>query len=193
MFSGWPFPSVVILSMNSVLERLRWSSTFALLLAIAASPASAQQAAPPPKTQAPARLPGAMGIEEATELTNGWALLAEGRAEQAAARAARVLAADPRSAPALTLAVEAEIARGGAGAALTRYEAWLGQRTIEEAGVLRRVAQAALKGEAAQRQDSAARLEALRALVQAGDGAAEAELARAVVEGRSAETRILAA
>jgi hypothetical protein len=179
--------------MNSVIDRLRWSSTLSLLLAIAASPVSAQPAVPQPKTQAPARLPGAMGIEEATELTNGWALLAEGRAEQAAARAARVLAADPRSASALMLAVEAEIARAGAGPALTRYEAWLGQRTIEEAGVLRRVAQAALKGEAAQRQDSAARLEALRALVQAGDGAAEAELARAVVEGRSAETRILAA
>ncbi|MGH9373170.1 MAG: HEAT repeat domain-containing protein, partial [Vicinamibacterales bacterium] len=81
----------------------------------------------------------------------------------------QVLAAYPRSGGALVLAVEAEIARGGAAAGLAQYERWLGQRTLEEPAVLRQVAKATLREQAVQQQDATARAEALRALEADGD------------------------
>lgn len=155
---------------------------------------SASAAQPPPQSsrrQAAARLPGAISVEEATELTNGWALLAQGLVAQAATRAARVLASYPRNVAALALAVEAEIARGGASAGLSQYERWLGQRTIEEPGILRRVAHAQLHEEAADRQDPSARLAAIRGLTDDGDTTAVGERAQ-IAAGGAAENRALA-
>jgi hypothetical protein len=156
--------------------------TFPLALALVSmvAPAAAQgrKAQPEP----PLLAPGIISVQEATELTNGWAQLTEGHAAQALARAQQILARDPRNVAALVLAVEAEILRGGALAGLTEYERWLGQRTIEEAGVIRRAARAALAESAAQRADVRARVEALRALAEDGDGEA-ARLLSAATSG----------
>jgi HEAT repeat protein len=151
------------------------------------APASLPTAAPAP------RAAGAMGVEEATAVTQGWALLAQGHIAAAAARAAQVLERYPRSAAALILAVEAEIARAGSPAGLGQYERWLGQRTIEEPGVVRRIALALLREHAAQSQHPSARLEALQSLAADGDADASAELTRAAGTGGTAETRALAA
>ena len=69
---------------------------------------------------------------------------------------------------------------------------WLGQRTLEEPAVLRRIATALLREAATQSENTTARLEALRALAADGDGAAAAELASAVNTAGTAERRLLA-
>jgi HEAT repeat protein len=174
--------------MMSMSRRLLVLLVLALAAGTRAAPAQQQAAA---RTQSPVRLPGAVSVEEATQITNGWALLAQGLYEQAAAKAAQVLAAHPRSGTALILAVEVDIARSGARAGLTQYERWLGQRKWEEPLVLRRVAQAVLREEAAQQQDQTARVEALRALADEGEPGAARELA-AVAAGGQGATRALA-
>jgi hypothetical protein len=131
--------------------------------------------------------------DEVAAIAQGWTLLSQGQAAQAASRAAQILQTHPRSAAALTLAVEAHIATGGAAAGLGQYEQWLGQRSMEEPLVLRRVSYAALREEAAQKQDPAARLEAIRALAGENDPDVEAELAGAIKRGARAEVRALAA
>lgn len=151
----------------------------------ASSQAAAPSAAPRPATAVP--------VDTATDLTNGWALLAEGKPAQAAEKAAQVLKGDPRSISGLTLAIEADLARSGVEAALGQYEQWLGSRTMEEPGVVRRIAQASLYMEAAQRQDTAIRLQALRDLAAAGDATAEAALSASLAGGSGSEARILAA
>lgn len=160
---------------------------------VAAPGVAAQGTADPAVPPARELRAGAMGVREAALIAEGWALLAQGRYPQAVAHAARILAITPRSVPALTLLVEAEAGRAGAHAALTQYDNWLGQRTHEEPGVLRRIAVVLLKEEAAQRQDSRARAEALRALANEGDQAAISELAAAVTSGQVVEIRTLAA
>jgi HEAT repeat protein len=133
-----------------------------------------------------------MGVEEATALAQGWAFLAQGLVQEAAARASWVLAGNPRSGAALILAVEVEIARAGPLAGLDQYERWLGRRTMEEPAVLRRLARATLREVAAQQQDPTARIEALRGLTDEGEAGAAGELAQAASKGGSAETRALA-
>lgn len=168
---------------------------FALILgtAIVVCSASAQQQSrQQPRRQSAVRLPGAISVEEATELTNGWALLAEGLVERAAAKAAQVLTAHPRSGAALHLALEAEVARGGATAALDQYERWLGSRTIEEPTALRRVAHAMLREAATHQNDPAARLESLRALADQGDARAARELAQVASKRQGPEANGLA-
>ena len=146
----------------------------------------AQSAAPP-------RLSGGISPAEATELTNGWARLAEGNAEQAAVRADRVLATNPRSVAAFVLGVEAELARGAPGAALSRYERWIGARLLEEPSVVRRIASGVLRDLTGAKQPAGVRLEALRALAEDGDGAAAAALTQGVKASGVAEARVLAA
>ena len=136
--------------------------------------------------------PGAVGVEEATTIAQGWALLAQGLVDEAATRAAKAMAASPRSAAALILAVEVDIARRGAQAGLGRYEVWLGKRTLEEPAVLRRIASALLREAATQSENTTARLEALQALAADGDATAAAELASAVKTAGPAEHRLLA-
>ena len=168
-------------------------SALVLVAVTLVSTASAQQSPrQQPRRQAAARLPGAVSVEEATELTNGWALLAEGQAAQAAERAAHALAAHPRSGAALTLAIEAAVASGGAVSALDQYDRWLGQRTVEEPALLRRIADAMLRESVAQRQDPTARLDALRSLADDGDTASARELAKSGTRSTGAEARALA-
>jgi hypothetical protein len=129
---------------------------------------------------------------EATELTNGWALLTEGKADQALLRADRVLATNPRSAAAFVLGVEAELVRSGPTAALGRYEGWIGARAYEEPAVLRRIASAVLRELSDPKQLSAARLAALRALAEDGDVTAVSALQQGVKTSSLAEARVLA-
>lgn len=161
-----------------------------LLLILGGVPAfglaqSSSQAPPAPK-------PGAIDVEEATALTQGWALLAQGLFNDASRRAAQVLASYPKSAAALTLAVEAEIARAGSGVGLDAYERWLGGRALEEPSIVRRIALVLLRELAAGGEKDAARLEALRALAATGDASAAAELSSGVETGSAPEVRALA-
>lgn len=128
---------------------------------------SAQQ--PPPAPPVP---PLQMDIE-AAGLMQGWALMAQRQYGLAESHANTVLQRFPRSFPAVVLAIDASIASSGGEAGLARYEAWLGQRTVEEPGLLRMVAIGILKTEG--RADSPTRSEALRLL--AGTGVDIGELA----------------
>ena len=171
--------------------------TTCLVLLISAPSASLISLGPILQSQAqpagPPRLSIGITSAEATELTNGWAMLAEGNAEQAAVRADRVLATNPRSVAAFVLGVEAELARGAAGAALSRYERWIGARPLEEPSVVRRIASGVLRELTGAKQPASARLEALRALAEDGDGAAAAALMQGVKASGVAEARVLAA
>jgi HEAT repeat protein len=182
-----------------------------LLLLTAAVPAStsgqARTSKPNPKPPAPQTAkppapqsakpkaesrPGAISVDEAILLTNGWALMAEGRPQEASARAAKVLAAYPRSAAGIALAVEAEIASGGFTAGYARYESWLGQRLMEEPSIVRRLAVASLWATALDERAEEARVEALRALANDRDEAAHQLLSNAALKGGMPELRVLA-
>lgn len=151
---------------------------------------------PPQKPRAAATDPA-----EAILLTNGWALLSQGLVDDAYRKANEVLVRYPRSIAALSLAVEAAVARGGAVNGLAQYEQWLGTKPLEEPSILRRLASAFLRESAGQSSDRALRLEALRALVEDGQQDALAALeasalpanTRALAElGNSAAVRELA-
>jgi hypothetical protein len=126
---------------------------------------------------------------EAALLADGWALLAKGDANGAALVAAQAVARQPLSSAALALAVDADLARGGAAAALNTYEKWLGARKLDDVYGLRRVARGLLLESSAQGADPTARVDALRGLAADGDQSAAAALQQAV----SADTRALAA
>ena len=118
-------------------------------------------------------------------------LLAKGDAAAAALKASQELARDPRSLAALILAVDAELARGGASAALGTYEKWLGNRRVDAAYLLRYVARAFLV-ESSGPPASGARVEALVALAADGDQDAASKLEQAMSSNGFAETRALA-
>ena len=139
---------------------------------IAAATAAVICSAPVRASQKPAppTIPtGAIPVEEAAALAEYWVLIANGRVNDAEARIGQLLARYPRNISILALAIEAEIAKGGATKALDTYEAWLGGRTVEEPGVVRRIARAMLHEWARQANDSSARAEALDALARDGD------------------------
>jgi len=152
----------------------------AVALCVAALPAAATS-----QDQAPARA-------EAALLAEGWARLAKGDAAGAAVIASQALAREPLSAAALVLAVDADLARGGASAALNTYERWLGARRLDDAYALRRVARALLLESSRKQPNATARLEALRALAADGDPDAAATLEQAAFSGSFADTRALA-
>lgn len=154
---------------------------------------TAAQTPAKPATQAPPPRPGSITQDEAVALTQGWAMLAEGKAERAASRASEILSVYPRSTAALTLAVEAHIAQAGAHAGLAQYERWLGTRAFEEPSIVRRIAVALLQEVARDGSMDTARLEALRALASDGDRAAVSALTEGSRSGRTPETRVMAA
>jgi HEAT repeat protein len=163
-------------------RRALWLPVAAILVA-AGAPAAMEGPAPQ----------GTQASEEVAGLAAGWALLASGKVADAAADATALLGRYPRNVNVLTLAVEAEIARGGSPAGLDLYERWLGSRTFEEPGILRRIALTLLEEIARQPQNPRARLEALRALAADGDTAAAATLSDAAFKGSYADARVLAA
>jgi HEAT repeat protein len=130
------------------------------------------QQKPPAASPRPSPPTGA-GLKLVAE---GWALLAQGDFSGAALKAAEAAKAAPRHPAPVAFALEVEIAKGNALAGLDFYEHWLGQRTLEEPAMLRRISMAGLREEAAQRQEPAARLAALDGLADDGDPRAAAEL-----------------
>jgi hypothetical protein len=153
----------------------------AVLIAAASIVLSAQQ--PPP------RPPLATVQSEAGGLMQGWALMAQGQPGLAESHAKTVLGIAPRSLGGIVLAIEAGIAAHGAPAGLDYYDRWLGQRTLEEPALLRRVALGFLKAESVQ-ESSPARFEALKAL--AGDPSAGGAAALESVADGPAGTRLRA-
>jgi HEAT repeat protein len=131
---------------------------------------------------------------EAAALAQGWALLAKGDAAGAASIASQELLRNQNNTPALHLAVDADLARGGASNGLSTYEKWLGTRRVDDAYALRRVARVILVEATAKDQPNhIARLDALRALAADGDAAASATLEQAAAANGFGEARALAA
>jgi len=152
-----------------------------MLLAAAPIVLSAQQPPPPP--------PLATVQTEAAGLMQGWALMAQGQPGLAENHAKTVLKVAPRSVAGVVLAIEAGIAAHGATAGLDYYDRWMGQRTLEEPALLRRIALGFLKMEAGQ-DGSPARFEALTTL--AGDPSGGGAAALDTVAEGPAGTRLRA-
>jgi HEAT repeat protein len=138
------------------------------------------------------RKAGAMDADEARLLAQGWALIGEGRSLDAVNLAAGAMTRFPNSLPVLTLAVQADIAASGSPAALTRYEAWLGAGTLEEPGVLRVIARAALREFASESQNPRGQIAALEALASTGDAEAAERLQSLSKSGNPGGIRALA-
>ncbi len=159
------------------------------LLAVAGTVALPQRAAA--QTPAVPVLPAAsMPVEEAAAIAQYWALVAERRFDEAASTIGRFLSRYPTNISAFALLIEVDIARGGSATALASYETWLGPRTLEEPGVLRRVARATLYEWARQATNGPARSEALEALAQDGDAAALGVVSALIQEGQEAGLRM---
>ena len=155
----------------------------AWLCAAAAGMAYAQPPQAPPPAQA-------AGAEDAAGLARGWSLLSQGSLPAASRQAGDALRRNPRSVGALTLAVEVALAQQGTGPALDLYASWLGARTLEEAGVLRRLARAVLHDAS---RGPGLRVMANERLAEDGDDAALNGMRAASRQGSSTETRLLAA
>lgn len=149
---------------------------------VPASPAAAQLTPQPP---------GAVGVVEATAITQGWALLAQGLLDASLAHAEAALRQYPRNPSALSLAVEVWIARFGAIGALDRYEAFVGRPAFEPAHVARRIAHATL-WEIARQSETGHRAEALKYLVADGDSDAANELSAGLDAGRPSDLLAMA-
>ena len=167
------------------------SGCFALTLSILiAGAAPRAQSTPASRARSQPKPAPASASAEAILLTNGWALLSQGLFDDAYRKANEVLVRYPRSAAALSLGVEAAIARGGASNGIAQYEQWLGSRPYEEPSVLRRIASAVLHEAGSQQSDALVRLEALRALAEDGQQEAVSALEASALP---ANTRTLAA
>jgi HEAT repeat protein len=164
------------------MECVRVCAAVLLCLSIAA-PAAAQSRGGETRV-------GVGSPEEAAALAQAWNLLSQRSYAAASAQAQEILRRYPRSVSALTLAVEASIAYRGAVAGLDDYEGWMGQRRLEEPGVLRTIARAVLADAA---RNPGTRLVALRGLAGDGDESAAAALTALARQGGGAETRALAA
>jgi hypothetical protein len=154
--------------------------------------ASSERLAADQRRQAPPVPVGASGTEESAGTSQAWTLLTQGKAAEAAALASTLLKKFPRSLSVLIVGVEADIASAGSGAALSRYEAWLGGRSFEEPGVLRTIARAVLV-ELSTNQHKLVQVAALNALVESGDTDASEHLRKVAYAGGMAETAALAA
>jgi thioredoxin-like negative regulator of GroEL len=150
---------------------------FAAAVAVAGAVQVSLLAQAPQATTLP---PAAIPTVEAAALAQYWTLIAQGRYEDAAKTVGSVLSRYPRNMAVLSLVVETTIARAGATGALDVYESWLGRRTMEEPGVLRRIARAFLYEWGRQTGNAATRTEALVALANDGDADAQAVLAAGV-------------
>jgi HEAT repeat protein len=172
--------------------RLRVAACLGVCLVQLPLAAQTPQAARPEPAPRPRQV-AALGVEQSTILTNGWAFVAQGDVTKAAEKANQLSSVNPRHPAVFALVLEVEILRAGALASAEAYHRWMGSRTVEEPAFLRRVAVATLEEAAAQPQDPSARLDALSALSNGGDIRARARLTEAVRRGDIAETRLLAA
>jgi hypothetical protein len=147
--------------------------------------AAAQEAAP----RVPERPPVP---PEAAQIAQGWTRLAQGDSAGAATIASGLLTQYPGNVSALALAIEADVMRAGAMAALDTYERWLGARKLDDGYALRRVARAALREAVFSHSAGAARILGLKALAADGDPESRAELEKAALGGNAQEATILA-
>jgi HEAT repeat protein len=128
----------------------------------------------------------------AARLAEGWASLGKGDVVAASRLAWQELGRDSSNIAALVLAVEADLGKGGA-SGLATYEKWLGSRKVDAPYILRRLSRVLLvEASGKQQANTAARLDALRALAADGDPTAIAELDQALTANRFGETRVLA-
>jgi HEAT repeat protein len=176
-----PFPS-------SGLFRVVFLATVCL---VGVSHATAAQQAAAPRSGASQR-PAANAPSESVVLARGWTALSRGDTRGASSAAAEVLSSNPRSVAALSLSVEAALEQGGAAAALAAYERWLGDRRIEDAYVVRRVARGLLVEAASKSTDPLVRSEAQRALAADGDKDASATIEKSAAGGNAMALRTLA-
>ncbi|HEX5069100.1 MAG TPA: HEAT repeat domain-containing protein [Vicinamibacterales bacterium] len=135
----------------------------------------------------PAR-PGAPA-EENILIAQGWSSLVAGQLTDARAKAEQVVQRYPRNVAGAVLLVEVEIARGGGLAGLSAYDAWMGDRKVEDGNLLRRVSRAMLWDAARVPEAS---VDALQYLAADGDAEARGQLARRMLENSLGETRALA-
>lgn len=163
-----------------VFAHVRASALLCLVVAVS----SAAQTAPDRAAKAATGRPN-----EAAALARGWSLLSQGSYAAASTQAQDLLRRNPRSVNALAVAVEAAVGLQGSTAGLDQYEHWLGARTLEEPGVLRRLARTFLEEWARQ---SGTRLAALTALAGDGDEGAAGEIAATAKQGGAAELRAMA-
>jgi HEAT repeat protein len=119
---------------------------------------------------------------EAAGLMQGWALMAQGQPGLAESHAKNVLKIAPRSVAGVALAIESGMAAHGAQAGLDYYDQFVGQRTLEEPSLLRRVALGFLKVEGHQ-EASPARSDALRTLASEPGAGGAAAVADSIPEG----------
>jgi HEAT repeat protein len=164
------------------------------LMQLSARPAAAQSS---PRTTT--------GDPDAASIARGWTLLVSGDKAEASKVVMQLVTRYPRSTAVLALAIEVEVARGGAFAGLEAYERWLGSRAVEDAYAVRRVARALLREIASDDKDRATRFAAIEALIADGDTDAAALLppadaaapvevaARASAEGNAAAVDALIA
>jgi len=138
-----------------------------------------------------AQTPAPKPPPEAATIAVGWAALANGDARRGSEIGAAALQQFPRNPAALSLYVQAEVARGGSAAGLAAYERWLGTKRLENAYVLRHVALGVLREAAA--NDSAANLrrEAYMALADEGDAPAMDDIRRNAAANGLVENQIL--
>jgi HEAT repeat protein len=169
--------------MTSIGRRLLAAGLVLAFLSVA-RPLVAVQA--PPKVTLP---PAAISIDEAAALAQFWRAIAEKKSAEIVLQSRQLLERYPRSAAVLATAIEAEIAANGATTALSQYERWLGARTTEEPGVVRRIARAVLYEFGRQTADGAARSDALVILARDGDAAAQAVILNNAASGQSAGLR----
>jgi HEAT repeat protein len=134
----------------------------------------------------------AASAAEAAQLASGWTALAQGDAARAASIGDTLLGTNPRNRGALALVIDAEIARGGAAAALNAYERWLGGKRLDDGYALRAVSTALLKETVRNTAPAAAaaRREAFEALAE--DGETDVLLAAARNSSGPFENQLLA-
>lgn len=167
---------------------LRTPACVLLLCVIFGGAFMAQQAQQP----GPRRLPGAISVDEATLLASGYAFLTQGNNLRAREKVDEARARFPRSVNVLTLAVEVAIAQGGATLGLQEYETHLTGRTMEEPGLLHRIAVAFLREFAVQTKDGFAKDAAQWALVDDGDAEAYKEVFKSALASDTGAVRRLA-
>lgn len=155
-----------------------------VLCAVAVGIVHAQSLQAPPPARAAAER-----AEELSSLARGWALLSQASLPAAEREAGQLLRRHPRSVAALALGVEVALVQKDPQAALELYGSWLNGRTLEEPGVLRRIARQVLR-DGARRAGSS--VTARRSLAQDGDDTALRELRDASRRGSPTETRLLA-
>jgi len=132
--------------------------------------------APGARAQGPAN-PGSQNpAAEASQLDRGRALLNQGDIAGASALARTLLTTSPNSPAVLLFAVETDMVRTGASAALATYERWAAANRTDDPPALHLIARAILKEAVPTTSSASQKIAILRALAAEGDADAAAAL-----------------